>query len=229
VPVTLFTHPPTNHESGPSETDLNASIALITDQALALPDIAATTITMHRLTQRVIRDDLSASGGLTEVAARAATLIEAAIPSDPTRRDAWPLCSVLLPHALAVLDPVGPPLRRLAQYPGSAGDYPTAVLVWATLTSAHIQTRGPEHPDTLAARSNLARWTGQAGDAEAARDQYVDLLPVLERVLGPEHPDTVATRANLALWMGRAEGFVTPPRRSAGRSPQRHGGRRHTH
>jgi hypothetical protein len=24
---------------------------------------------------------------------------------------------------------------------------------------------GPEHPDTLADRSNLAHWTGQAGDA----------------------------------------------------------------
>ena len=63
---------------------------------------------------------------------------------------------------------------------------------------------GPEHPQTLAVRSNLARWTGQAGDVAGARDQYAALLPVSERVLGPEHPATLAARSNLARWTGEA-------------------------
>jgi len=67
---------------------------------------------------------------------------------------------------------------------------------------------GPEHPDTLAARSNLARWTGEAGDAAGARDQYAALLPILERVLGPEHPDTQAIRAALAHWTREADDGV---------------------
>ena len=62
---------------------------------------------------------------------------------------------------------------------------------------------GPEHPDTLTARTRLARWTGEAGTRPppgtsrraAARG---------ERVLGPEHPDTLTTRANLACWTGEA-------------------------
>jgi hypothetical protein len=63
---------------------------------------------------------------------------------------------------------------------------------------------GPEHPDTLHARSSLARWTGNTGDAAGARDQYAALLPVRERVSGAEHPDTLTARDNLAYWTGEA-------------------------
>src|ERR1700733_8848635 len=63
---------------------------------------------------------------------------------------------------------------------------------------------GPEHPGTLAARSELARWTGEAGDPAAARDLFAGLVPVLERVSGPEHPGTLAARSELARWTGEA-------------------------
>ena len=68
---------------------------------------------------------------------------------------------------------------------------------------------GPEHPGSLAARSELAYSAGQAGDAAAARDQFAALLPVAERVLGPEHPDTLAARASLAYWTGQAGDAAT--------------------
>jgi hypothetical protein len=184
--------------------DLDAAVALITDYALALPDVAATTITMHRLTQRVIRDDLTTSGQLFDVTGHAAALIEAAIPPNPQIRDAWPACAILLPHALAVLDPTGAPMRRLASIPVLPVDYSTAAAVWTTLTNAHIQTLGPEHRDTLTVRANLAYYTGEAGDAVAARDQYAVLLPIRERVSGPDHPDTLTARANLAYWTRQA-------------------------
>jgi hypothetical protein len=77
---------------------------------------------------------------------------------------------------------------------------------FALLAAAHQERedRGPEHPRTLAARSNLAFWTGMAGDAAEARDQFAALLPVHERLLGPEHPDTLIVRGNLARWTGEA-------------------------
>ena len=64
---------------------------------------------------------------------------------------------------------------------------------------------GPEHPCTLAVRSELARWTGRAGDPAAARHLLAGLLPVVERVLGPEHPATLAARHELARWTEGAE------------------------
>ena len=69
---------------------------------------------------------------------------------------------------------------------------------------------GPEHRDTLAARSRLAAWTGQAGDAAGARDQFAALLPIEERVLGAEHPGTLTARRNLAYWSEKAASDAAP-------------------
>jgi hypothetical protein len=62
----------------------------------------------------------------------------------------------------------------------------------------------PEHPGTLAARSELAYSIGQAGDTAAARDQFAALLPVCERVFGADSAETLAARFNLAYWTGHA-------------------------
>jgi len=83
---------------------------------------------------------------------------------------------------------------------GFSGSYPAAQDLFQLIADAHEEDDacGPEHHDTLAARSSLARWTGEAGDAAGARDQSAALLRVRERVFGPEHPDTLTARANLA-------------------------------
>ena len=75
----------------------------------------------------------------------------------------------------------------------------------ATLLPIRERVLGPEHPGTMATRSNLAYWTGEAGDAAGARDQLAALLPIRERVLGAEHPHTLATRPDLARWTDQAK------------------------
>ena len=76
----------------------------------------------------------------------------------------------------------------------------------AALLPTVERVSGPEHPETLAARSDLARWTGEAGDAAGARDQYAALLPIMERVLDPGYPETLAARDSLAYWSQIASG-----------------------
>jgi hypothetical protein len=194
----------TGAQAVPVGSDLGAAVAVITDFAVAVSDVTGTAITMHRLTRRVIHDDLAASGQLHHVIAHAAALVEAAIPADPGIREAWPTCAMLLPHALAVLDPLGEPMLRLAQYPDAAGDYRTAAAVSATLAEARSRALGPDHAETLNARRDLARWTGWTGDAVRARDLLAELLPIRQRVSGPRHPDTLITRHDLAFWTGMA-------------------------
>ena len=63
---------------------------------------------------------------------------------------------------------------------------------------------GPDHPDTLATRSNLAGCTGEAGRPEDAVAQFEELLNDLLRVLGPGHPGTLATRDSLAGYLAEA-------------------------
>ncbi|GAA4966083.1 hypothetical protein GCM10023334_087010 [Nonomuraea thailandensis] len=134
----------------------------------------------------------------------AAELILDALPDDPDTIDDWPAYRALLPHALSVLPPGSPGLRRLAAYLGASGDYSTAVQLQQDLCTHAVATLGAEHPDTLTARHNLAVWMGEAGDAATARDQLAALLPIRESVQGAEHPGTLAVRHQLAYWTGRA-------------------------
>ncbi|MFF1713943.1 tetratricopeptide repeat protein [Streptomyces sp. NPDC058268] len=95
-------------------------------------------------------------------------------------------------------------LREAAQAAADVADQRTAVGLYTALVDAYKRRIGPEHPDTLATRSDLAWWRGKAGDAAGAAAALAGLLPIQERVLGPEHPDTLATRSDLAWWRGKA-------------------------
>jgi len=158
---------------------------------------------MHRLVQDVTREQIASPESAAWLAVVRA-LVEAAVPSDPTARAAWPACRLLLPHAALVADLLGSPMSRLVESLGVSGDYATARTWWQTLAQAHEVSIGPEHPDTLAVRANLARWTGEAGDAAKSRDLFRELLSIRERVSGPEHPDTLTARSNLGYWTGEA-------------------------
>ena len=162
-------------------------------------------VLVHRLVQAVTLARVSADEA-DQWKQAAAALVEAAIPADTRRPEAWQTCEVLLPHARAVLDLTSGGMYQIARYLGFSGSYPAAQDLFGLIANARREsdTYGPEHLDTLAARHNLALWTGEAGDAAEARDQLAALLPIRERVLGPEHSDTLTTRHELARWTGRA-------------------------
>jgi len=162
-------------------------------------------VLVHRLVQAITRAQLTADGSdLWEQAA--ATLVDAAVPDDPSLPAVWPACAALLPHARAVLHPTSDGMSRIAGYLGSSGSYPAARDLFQLIADARMadDACGPGHPGTLDARHRLAYWTGRAGDATAARDQSAALLPIRERVLGAEHPSTLATRHEFARWTGLA-------------------------
>ncbi|WP_435204074.1 tetratricopeptide repeat protein [Micromonospora sp. bgisy143] len=204
TPLPPDVHPEVAHATDRLRSDqfaLDDAVAGLRRHSLIGPP--AEVVTVHRLVQHITLEQIDPDqrqGWQTAATA----LVEAAIPADTSRREAWPICAQLLPHALALLDPIGVPIWRLARSFGHAGDYPTSVAVWSILAEAHTTQLGPEHPDTLSARHELASWTGDAGDAVAARDLYAQLLPVRQRVSGVEHPDTLSARANLAYWTGEA-------------------------
>ena len=162
-------------------------------------------VLVHRLVQAITRAQLTAQA-LGQWEQAAAALVQMAVPADPELPAAWPVCTVLLPHARAVLDLTSRGMWRIARYLGNSGSSPAARDQWLLIADAHRDSAayGPEHSDTLNARHNLAVWTGEAGDAAGARDQLAALLPIRERVLGPEHPGTLITRNQLARWTGRA-------------------------
>ena len=205
-------------DSDPADPAVAATVGPLAGDVLAVGDAIAALrgyslvslagdglVLVHRLVQAVTRDHLPADqAGQWQQAA--AALIEAAIPGDPQLPESWPVCTVLLPHARAVLDLTSGGMWAIAQALGYSGSYLAARDLFQEIATAHEQDAayGPDHRDTLAARNQLAPWTGEAGDAAGARDQFAALLPISERVLGAEHPDTLTARANLAHWTGEA-------------------------
>ena len=193
------------------EDPLAASDAIAALRRYSLVIVAGDgSVSVHRLVQAVTADQMPA-GLASQWRQAAAAVIDAAIPAETDLPETWAVCAALLPHAQAVLDLTSDGMWRIAVYLGFSGSYPAARELFQLIADAYSEddAYGADHPDTLAARSDLARWTGQAGDAAAARDQYAALLSVEERVLGPEHPTTLIARGSLARWTGQAGDVAT--------------------
>jgi hypothetical protein len=75
---------------------------------------------------------------------------------------------------------------------------------WEAILPGVTAQLGPDHPDTLATRSNIAFWRARAGNPEGAAAEAEKLLTDQLRVLGPDHPDTLTTRSNIAYFRGEA-------------------------
>src|ERR1700685_3136238 len=90
--------------------------------------------------------------------------------------------------------------RRLGDNAGRAGDdsRPQVQLDEDTLARRR-RDLGEDHPDTLAAASNLAVSLRAAGEYQAARELGEDTLARRRRVLGEDHPDTLASADGLAI------------------------------
>ncbi|MET7712234.1 tetratricopeptide repeat protein [Streptomyces sp. NPDC005407] len=69
---------------------------------------------------------------------------------------------------------------------------------------------GPDHPDTVSARSNLANSYSDVGRIQEALELSERVLADRERLLGPDHPDTLTARSNLAHVRGSAEAVQQP-------------------
>jgi tetratricopeptide (TPR) repeat protein len=164
---------------------------------------------MHRLTQAVIRSQLSAQRAAS-ARSRAEEILTASHSSHVNRRVAqdpatWPEWARLLPHLLA-LDPASsgnPQLRRLARnavwYLVKRGDARAGRDLAQHLDEQWHQVLGPDHPDTLDARYLLAFALSGMGFYQEARDLDEDTLARCRRVLGENHPATLFTANNLAL------------------------------
>eukprot|EP00747_Dinoflagellata_sp_TGD_P047458 gnl/TRDRNA2_/TRDRNA2_145023_c0_seq1.p1 gnl/TRDRNA2_/TRDRNA2_145023_c0~~gnl/TRDRNA2_/TRDRNA2_145023_c0_seq1.p1 ORF type:complete len:533 (+),score=80.04 gnl/TRDRNA2_/TRDRNA2_145023_c0_seq1:160-1758(+) len=67
-------------------------------------------------------------------------------------------------------------------------------------------TFGPDHPDTLASKSNLAMILQARKDLTSAEQLQKEVLEARMRELGPDHPDTIASMNSLAtLLLSRGE------------------------
>lgn len=174
---------------------------------LSLATVERDTVTVHRLLQKVIRDDQAASDD-DSGARLALASVDRAFPSNVQLPAGWTLCEQLLWHAVAVavfLPEPGADGAPLIGLLNRASHY----LIWAepggrdlwfsmiTLRSAERVLNG-DHPQLLTARSRVAFGYMQRECFEEAATMFDALVADRTRILGAEHPETLVARSNLA-------------------------------
>jgi tetratricopeptide (TPR) repeat protein len=173
----------------------------------SLVGVTDSAVTVHRLLQKVVREDAQASGDTTGGEAALAALTEA-FPERIELPSSWARCEQYLPHVLALGETLPPwrgsaqdmvrLLNRVTSYLHAAGHDQRTVAVANMAFNEATSYLGPEHPDTLTARANLAashRALGRTTEAITIEEQ---VLADRERLLGPDHPATLSARGQLA-------------------------------
>jgi hypothetical protein len=151
---------------------------------------------LHRLTQAMLRDRLTAHE-TTAYLGYAQALLVAADPGDEHDPAFWPGWARILPHLLAA-DPESssnPELRdlacRAAWYLYHRGQPQEASLFADHLHLAWRDALGPDDPHTLRMASALLRSLTYVGPYDRARDLGEDTLARSRRTFGDDHPDTL--------------------------------------
>jgi tetratricopeptide (TPR) repeat protein len=172
-------------------------------------DPAARTLSIHRLTQAVLHDELSDDLRKAWIE-RAVLAVDKAFPSIDYAN--WPTCDRLLPHAIEcgrgmagagiTSHEAARVLHQTAHYLFERGNYRESGPLFRRCLEMLEATLVCNHPDTLSTRSNIASCTGELGDSREALRLFGELLLDRERVLGRDHPDTLTTRNNIASWTG---------------------------
>ncbi|MBA2679409.1 MAG: tetratricopeptide repeat protein [Ktedonobacteraceae bacterium] len=165
------------------------------------------TITVHRLIQSVVRDNLH-SEQQAEWIHKTVLILADAFPSAVEVTN-WSLCEKFLPHALlcahwmeqaditsmkaaSLLDTVGYYLNMRARYEMAKPLLKLALRL-------REQGLGEQHPDTAQTLSNLAYLYHHQDQFEEAMHFLQRSLSLRQQVLGMEHPDTATSLNALGL------------------------------
>ena len=170
-------------------------------------------VSVHRLAARVIRAGLAPQGRLVRACRAAASAVEASIAALAEHGNHVAV-SEMAGQVMALADNAGAApddadeqlpimLTRLRSFALThlveLGDAtPHAIAIGEPLTADLERLLGPEHPDTVRARSDLARAYHQAGRVGDAVPLVEQVLTAREQLFGAEHAKTLTARNNLA-------------------------------
>jgi tetratricopeptide (TPR) repeat protein len=170
-------------------------------------DSATKTLTLHRLTQAVVKDTLSESEQ-REWARRVVLMLCRVFPN-PRYYTNWDLCQRCLPQAEVAVALIrqwhfadaelAQLLTRLGYYLKRRGRYEEAERLYQHALELGSQAVGEEHPvyaETLFRLGDLLHMRGSYAEAEL---HYQHALKIREQVLGPDHPDVALSLHNRAL------------------------------
>ena len=188
------------------------ALARLAGASLLTFSVDGSSVSVHRLVMRVIREQLAAADSLTTVCLGTARLLDRMTRS---LREGWhqdrPAVRDLIEQIMALYESSADSatdnaltrqmirLRlRAARFLGLLGDSAARlILIGEPLLADMERALGADHPNTLTARNNLANAYAEIGRTAEAITLHEQTLADRERVLGADHPDTLTARNNL--------------------------------
>ena len=184
----------------------NGTLALLLNYSLLSRERASLTLSMHRLIQAVIKDEMTEEKQAywSQMTLR---IISKAFPFDEPAP--WPKSLRYILHGLLAIEYIDQwdilPLEAInlfntiGTYFYRRGQYSEAELFYQRTLATMEHLLGPEHPGTLTGLNNLAVLYYIQVKYEQAEPLYQRALAAQERLLGSEHLDTLQSLNNLAL------------------------------
>ena len=182
-----------------------AAVSLIEHAKL---DSGEPAVRTHRLVQLAMRRRLDDNGRATTISARVVRRMAEVFPKTAYRdTSVWPLCTVLLPHVIAIRDRVDDAsgdanlagfLEAAGSYLHRRGAYGEAEPFLERAMTAAEGALGREHPELAAARSSLAHLYRDIGRNTEAEPLFKEALAITEKTLGRDHPAFIARLNDLA-------------------------------
>ncbi len=210
IPETIITEGasqlgPRLAELGTDADGLDQAVETLRAYSLVRRDAAQETLSVHRLVQAVLRDQM-AQEEQRQWAERVVRATNAAFPAVEHRT--WSPCEMVLPHALVMagliqqygmtMPEAARLLNQAALYLKERARYPEAEPLYERALAIVEQQLGAEHPDTANSLNNLAALYYRQGKYAEAEPLYVRALAIYEQQLGAEHPNTATSLNNLA-------------------------------
>ncbi len=180
-------------------------LATLNRFSLIVRDPDAHTLSLHRVVQAVLRDELD-EDNQRRWAERAVRAVDRSFPS--VEFSNWSQCERLLPQAQAATSWIerwdcafvegGQLLNEAAHYLHQRGRYAEAEPLHQRALAIRERALGPDHLDVAQSLNNLAvLFHGQGRTAEAEPLQQ-RALAIRERALGPDHLHVAQSLNNLA-------------------------------
>ena len=209
IPVSLLEMAPQG--SAPTRWEVNRCLRSLLDYSLVHRHDS--TLSIHRLLQRVVRDDCRAQGSSTETARLLVQRLASRVPSDPTALAEWSTARDLVPHIAALAshapddaasDELDDLLDVASNYLFSAGLIREKLALDEVATSRVDRIFGTTSDRAMRSHYNRAMGLHEDGQTKAAIRTMRRVLQQRKRALGEDHVDTLRARHELARYLFHA-------------------------
>ena len=204
IPLDLISNALTNEEERDEAVSALANVSLMSFSTF---NDGSSSISLHRLVQEVARGRMGENKRAAIFQGLDAMLTSWPSGNDGSNPSFWPICSRLLPHAMALLkhtntdeyndDRTADLLSFVGHHLDSRGAYSTVEPLYRRALDIRQRVLGEEHPDTASSYNNVASNLDDQGKYEEAEPLHRRALEIMKAIVSPTHPHIEVIQANL--------------------------------